>query len=656
MYREKYYDKFYELIQLERDEEIQRHLNEIKKLSGYQREKKGRAFLNMRGKKEKTTILGRTIIKYLKMDYTKALPDSEIKVGNVVVISKKNVLDNNNPKGTVIEKSKFNITIAFDSKPDKIFYRDNVRIDLYVNDLSYKRMIEALDVIKDNKEENKYLINKILGNNKLEDGKYNGDEKIQRGLNISQKEAIKRALSTRDVFLVHGPPGTGKTSTCIEILTEAAKSHEYNRILATAESNAAIDNMVYRLVRRDVKVIRIGHPFRVNKTLREHTLDFMIEDHLRYKEITALREQAYEKLEELDSLTHPSQRWVRGMSTEEIISLAKEGKGSRGVSKEKIREIAEYLKVKENINKIFKKAAETEKEIISELLKDAEVICTTNVTAGSEILDGYTFDLLLMDEASQATEPSSLIPIVKSKKVIFAGDHKQLPPTIMSDKARNNGLSVSMFERLISDFGKKNSFMLDMQYRMNDKISKFPSEKFYDGKLMSGRRNKDWKLNIYGRLPKKYKFAFDPEKPIVFINRFGSYEKKISGSGSVYNENESKVVKYLTDTFIDLGINEDQIGVITPYKAQVDCIRTELNNRAIEVDTVDSFQGRAKDIVILSLVRSNETGEVGFLKDYRRLNVSITRARKKLIVIGDRVTVQNEPLYKELLDYIYKNS
>jgi predicted DNA helicase len=636
--RQEYVNKFNELISLERKEEMNRHIEEIKRLSGKVREKKGRALLFMRGKLEGTTIGGRHIVKFTKMDNGVEIIDSEINVGDLIIVSNGYPLKKGNFTGTVIEKSKYALTVVFDKAPNKVFISKNIRLDLYVNDTTFQMMLDTLNIIKNKAEVSTDLIEKILGNEKL-DNIFN-----YRNLNI-----LDIADKVNDIFLLHGPPGTGKTSVCIDILVDSVK--KYENILATADSNTAVDNIVYRLAYKGINVIRIGHPYRVNKVLREHTLDYLLMDHKRYEEVKFLRDSAFKELELLEKFIYPSKKYTRGMSDDEILKQAEHNKGTRGVSKEIISNMAEYINKRREIDEIFDRAAKLEKDIIEEILSKADVICTTNVGAGSKFIKDYEFDLLLMDEASQATETSALIPIIKSKKVIFAGDHKQLPPVVMNDLAAKKGYNISMFERLIEDFGNKNSYMLNLQYRMNEKIAGFSSEMFYDGKLKTARKNKNRILDVPRRIAKEYMYALNPSKPIVFINVDRGKEKRIGRGSSIYNEEEAKYVIDYVNKFIEYGIDEGQIGVITPYKAQSEYIKERIFNANIEVDTVDSFQGRGKDVIILSLVRSNDEKEIGFLKDYRRLNVSLTRARKKLIIIGDKSTIESEYLFKRLLDY-----
>jgi len=269
---------------------------------------------------------------------------------------------------------------------------------------------------------------------------------------------------------------------------------------------------------------------------------------------------------------------------------------------------------------------------------------------GSEILKGERFDFAVIDEATQSTEPSSLISVLKTKRFIMAGDHKQLPPTILNGDAARGNLSRSLFERLLEMHGDKIRVMLDVQYRMNEEIAEFPGKEFYDGKLRADESVK--KHNLLDILPKS-KFVNEDVKPFLFIDTGGSEmfkERTRRGSTSKENAGEAKLVEEIAERLLSLGVKPEDIAVISPYDDQVALIRKELRVEGLEIKTVDGFQGREKEVVIVSFVRSNKSREIGFLKDLRRLNVSITRAKRKLVLIGDSHTLESEGCYKRLVE------
>ncbi|WP_027339459.1 IGHMBP2 family helicase [Halonatronum saccharophilum] len=653
---EKYIDKYIALVQLEREEEIKRHELEIKRLSGYQREKKGRALLHLRGRDQGEAFGAKVIFKFIRQRRGEALPDHSIDIGDLVLLSKGDPLRKSNPTGTVVEKTKRSITVAFDKKTPNFLSGKGLRLDLYINDITFQRMLEALSILKRGKGRLKELRSKLLGFDKASFNSLPSVDFSNKDLNKSQKEAVRSSLAAKDFFLIHGPPGTGKTMTSIEVLEQLVKRGE--KVLATADSNTAVDNLLERLIKRGIKVIRIGHPIRVSEMLRGKTLDYMVEKEPKYKEAIKLREKAYKLVEEQKSFVHPSGRWRRGLSNEQIKKLAKAGKSSRGISPKKIKEMGQWLFLQDEIDSLFKDIDRLEEEAVNSLIDRADVVCTTNSTAGSEVLAKKQFDTLLVDEATQATEPSVLIPLVKANKFILAGDHKQLPPTILNREAQEKGLSLSLFERLLKVHGVKIKAILNTQYRMNKDIMDFVSEEFYKGQLLVNKEIEDISLNDFdlslssGRSPAEE--AIKIEESVIYFDTVGmrSLEESKDGSKSYSNRIEAQLTLEVAVHSLSSGIDQKSLGIITPYKDQVDRIKKLLKYDKVEVNTVDAFQGREKEIIILSLVRSNKEGNIGFLRDIRRLNVSLSRAKRKLVIIGDSSTVSTHPIYERLIDYV----
>ncbi|MFW5904453.1 MAG: IGHMBP2 family helicase, partial [Candidatus Saliniplasma sp.] len=528
-----------------------------------------------------------------------------------------------------------------------------VRIDLYVNDITYQRMLNAIESVSDLKGRKSNLIDKLLSYKELEQHDIEKIYYINQELNVSQKRAVKDSLKSEDIHLIHGPPGTGKTITCVEVIEQAVESSK--SIIACADSNTAVDNLVEHLVNAGRDVVRVGHPARVTPILREHILDYLLEDNESFQKADELRQKALELKDRQEEYTYPSGRWRRGLSNEAIRSLAKKGKGSRGISPNKIKEMAKSIELQEKIDELFEEVDRMEDKAVDDILQRADVVCTTNSSAGSELLEGIEFDICVIDEATQATEPSCLIPIVKSKKVVMAGDHKQLPPTIKNKQAKEEGLADTMFERIIAMYGSRVKTLLEVQYRMNEKIMHFSDDTFYEGRIKAHGSVK--KHTLEGVLNKisdgKFSDVIDPKEPIVFVDTIGNMlEKSREGSTSKENPGESVLVSHIVDELIDEGISKMDIGVITPYDDQKDNIESRIDYQNIEVDTVDGFQGREKEVIILSLTRSNRSNDIGFLKDLRRLNVSITRAKRKLIIIGDSTTLAKHPVYDSLFKYI----
>ncbi|MFW5945394.1 MAG: IGHMBP2 family helicase [Candidatus Natronoplasma sp.] len=648
---QEYIEHFSELVEFERKEEMERHEREMRKLSGWERENEGRAILNARARDDGTGLGGKFLVKIVRKD---GLPETEISVGDLVRISKNEPLSDDNPSGTVIEKTGYSIKAAFDDRPPDWMY-DKVRVDLYVNDITYQRMLDALKRIEELEGKKRRLMETLL---KEKERHFDPIEQVyfcNRELNESQKEAVKRALGSEEFHLIHGPPGTGKTVTSVEIIEQAIEKGE--EILACADSNVAVDNLVEHLVSRGREVVRVGHPARVTPVLREHTLDYILEKNGTYQKAQELRERALDLKDEQDEYTYPSGRWRRGLSDEAIKSLAGKGKGSRGIPPDKMIEMAKSLEIQEKVDELFEKVDQLEKKAVGEVLDRADVVCSTNSSSASQALEDENFDLCVIDEATQATEPSCLIPTVKAEKLVMAGDHKQLPPTILNERAKEEGLDETMFERLIALYGDKVKSLLKTQYRMHEKIMRFSADEFYDGGLIADDSVKEHTLSclIGEEIEGKFKEVLDANMPLALVDTQGEMpERTRAGSTSKENPGEAVLAENFASRYMDAGLEPTDIGIITPYKDQADLINEKIDEDQVEVDTVDGFQGKEKELIILSLTRSNNTGVIGFLRDLRRLNVSLTRAKRKLIVLCDTKTLSSHETYEKLFDYMKK--
>jgi len=641
----KYIGHFTELVELEREEQMRRHEEEMRRLSGREREERGRAFLKMKGKSQDLGLGGKHLVQFRKQTPGSTLPESEIEVGDLVLISKTSLWDEDNPLGTVAEKTSYAITIAFDNAPPGFVYRKDLRIDLFVNDITFQRMLEAL---KQFKRLPRWRKDKLLGNTAPEFAQAGKIEFFNTKLNKSQQEAVVRSLAARDFFLIHGPPGTGKTITCVEVIAQLIQRG--NRILTAADSNVAVDNLVERLDRIGVNVVRLGHPARIIPALRRRSLDYLVQDEPDYRKAQEFRNRAYELKEHMKRYIMPEMRWRRGLSDEEIMLLASEGATTRGIPLKKIEGMKKWLDLKHELDRLFGDARELEERAIRRIIKAAAVICTTNSTAGSEILKAEKFDFAVIDEATQSTEPSALIAVLKAKRFIMAGDHKQLPPTVLNEEAACRSFTKSLFERLLALYGDRIRVMLDVQYRMNEEIAEFPNREFYDGKLKADEQVK--RRTLKDILPESVDEDSEDVKPFLFIDTGGNAEleeRVRKGSTSRENPGEAKLVKDVAERLLNRGIRPEDIAVISPYDDQVAHIKRMLHVEGLEIKTVDGFQGREKEVVIVSFVRSNKSGTIGFLNDLRRLNVSITRAKRKLVLIGDSNTLESEGCYRRLV-------
>jgi predicted DNA helicase len=663
-----YVRRFTRLVEMEREEEMRRHEQEIRSLSGREREEKGRALLDMRGREEGEG-LGGVRVKFMKETKGEPLPDTEISTGDLVMISKTDPLRDDNPTGTVTQVTGYSVTASFDEAPDRWMTGDGLRVDLYVNDVTYQRMKDALARLPDAEGALRRLRDVCAGTaNPSPNPPAEVEDWHNERLNDSQKQAVRESLATEDVHLIHGPPGTGKTTTAIEVIRQCVDRGE--SVLATAASNTAVDNLLEFLVQQGVDAVRLGHPARVSPALQEHTLDARIQDNETYRASQEVREEAFALLDERDDLTAPSGRYRRGMSDEKIQRLAEEGRGSRGVSPEKIAEMAEWLRLREKADELFDEAEALEDEAIGEELDAADVVCTTNATAGSDLLDGRTVDTLVIDEATQATAPSCWIPIVHADRVIMAGDHKQLPPTIQNEEAAREGLRRTLFERLAhhhdTTAAEPSSIrsLLRVQYRMHETIMDFPSRTFYDDRLRADASVKRHTLEDLGvrvtDVPGEDRAVLDPVRPLVFVDtsEIDAPETQRRGSTSRENPTEAEIVVRLARNLLRAGVEAEDIAVIAPYDDQVRRLTDRLERApeaavedGLEVDTVDGFQGREKEVVLVSLVRSNPEGRIGFLDEPRRFNVSLTRAKRKAVVVGDRSTVRAGEVFARFARY-----
>ncbi|RCW53985.1 MULTISPECIES: IGHMBP2 family helicase [Halanaerobium] len=655
-----YYNRFHELVDLERQEEIDRHKLEIKYLSARERQAKGRALLELHGKDNGTTFGHRPLVKFTSKYKGEKLAETQITPGDLVMISLDKPLHPDNPTGTVVEKTSYSITVAFESHPPEFIYNKGVRLDLFVNDTTFQRMFTALDKIKNPENQLQEKKRDIL----LERKKAESAAKVElelEHLNQSQKAAVENALAAEDIYLIQGPPGTGKTVTAVELIARAV---DYgNKVLAAAESNTAVDNLLELLAEKELNVIRIGHPIRVNKKLREHTLDEVVMEHPDYLEAEKLRDEVSDLINRQESYIYPGGKYRRGLSDQEIKNYAEKDLEHhvRGISPEVIGEMANWLELQEKIDSYFRQIEQLENKAVEELLDQADVICTTNITAGSELLENRDFDLSVIDEATQATQPAALIPYLKAEKTILIGDHKQLPPTVVNQEAVRKGLSVSLFEKLIEIYPDQLSSMLETQYRMNREIMGFSSIYFYNNSLKAADSVAGRKLSDLGvKIDEDQCFtekSLKTEYPMVFLDtkEMKANERSFEGSNSYDNPVESEIVLDILDRALKSSLSETDIAVIAAYKDQVDLINQHNSFKNVEIDTVDAFQGREKEMIVFSAVRSNQENNIGFLRDLRRLNVALTRAKRKMIFIGDSSTICEYDAYAKLLKYIKKS-
>lgn len=431
-------------------------------------------------------------------------------------------------------------------------------------------------------------------------------------LNSSQNQALNDMIAAHDIGIIHGPPGTGKTTTLVQVIKQLAKGEKH--ILVCTPSNAAADLLTDKLAEQKLNVVRVGSISRVDEELLSHTLDEQLKSCKEYTEVKKIKKQAAE---------------YRRMA----------GKYKRNFGKSEREQRNMMYKQAKSLSK---DAADYEDHLINKIFDEADVITCTLVGSTSRYLNHRRFYTVIIDEAAQALEAATWIPISKGQKVILAGDPFQLPPTIKSRQAAKEGLEETLLERCIANHLKVN--LLDTQYRMNEQIMNFSNQQFYGGKLKADETVRHHLID---------------DKAVQFIDTAGCgfEEKKDKESLSLYNQGEIDLVKKLLEQHLAIHQTEFSIGIISPYRQQVERLSESINKAYdflpnVKIDTIDSFQGQERDLIIISLVRSNESSEIGFLKDYRRLNVALTRAKKKLIVIGDSATLASDKFYSQFMDYI----
>ena len=629
----KYIKNLIRLINYEREAEIELMVHEIEHMSGQKREELGRAINKVKGK-YLGEELGSKIVQFGRFEKI----ETEISVGDMVLVSTDNPL-RSDLTGTVTEKGGKFIKVGFDKRVPKWALKKKVRLDLYANDVTFRRMEDNLKNLS------------LKGKNALEYSLRKRDPQknknvpyisyIDQSLNSSQKTAIENALSCQNFFLIHGPFGTGKTRTLVELISQETRQN--HKVLATAESNAAVDNILDRLVdNKKLNLTRLGHPQRVSKNNVTQTLAYKVENHELNKKIKKIRKKIDKLIEKRSSFTKPTPQYRRGYGDYDILHNASKGKGGRGISADKMKSMAKWIEASQEIDEAHDEIKRIENKMIKKIIDESDVILATNSSAALDSIANTKFDVAIIDEASQATIPSILIPISKAHRFILAGDHKQLPPTIISERALE--LENTLFESLIEKYPFK-SQLLNVQYRMNSLLMKFPNAEFYNNGLKSDSSVDEITIN-------DLLMQDSDEEALLFIDtsEVDDYgENHLKDSKSIVNKLEAKIAVSIANDYIVAGVSADDIGIISPYADQVKIIQEKT---PVEVKTIDGFQGREKEIIIISTVRSNEWGNIGFLSDLRRLNVAITRAKRKLIIIGNSDTLKNNPTYSRLIKFV----
>ncbi len=614
-----HFQRLIRLLELEAEAEKQEALRDMQRRSPAAAETSGSTLIHLVIRDEEAGLGGRILLTLGKRNQTLALPWTRLGTGTPVILSEEGRQSSDEGwRGVVSRLSKDNLQVAFSQWPEPESERPTFRLDRFTDEISNQRQLEGLE--KASQAANSRfadLRDVLLGLRSPAYHLIDEPATLDTTLNDSQLEAVRFALSAEDVAIIHGPPGTGKTTTIVELIRQITRAGQ--RVLAVAPSNLAVDNLFEKLLTSGEKAIRVGHPARVRPDLRYQTLDALAENHPNLKLARKLARDAYALRVQASKTTRarpePGERRARRQEAKQMLADARK----------------------------------IEDQVVASVLDSARVVCATLTGLDRDMLGSQHFDWCIMDEASQCTEAAAWAPLQIADRLVLAGDHFQLPPTIISPQAVAQGFNVSLLERLIEQLGKGAARRLSVQYRMHHQIMKFSSQEFYEDSLSADDSVREHLLfTLPGLITNELTGT-----PIDFIDTAGaSYDESVEPEGdSRYNLQEADLVVKKVQSLLACGLAPTEIAVISPYSAQVRLLRERLQQPEMEIDSVDGFQGREKEAVIVSLVRSNREGLVGFLEDVRRMNVALTRARRKLIVIGDSATITIHPFYQRMVTY-----
>ena len=611
-----HHEAYLRLIRLELEDELAMTEKRLKDWPEKKLEANGIALFGLVAKTD-GWLFGQRIIK-LRPKSGGSFGSHRFRQGDIVMLSRSNPLKEKPIEAIVSDRSRGVIRVVLPEAPSGI-RGGTWRMDRGANRVAFDRMRDALNMIFE--EDGGVPLRDLLlgmvhdpaGTASLvpEMGGVRAQKAALRsGMNRAQIEASEHAIHSR-LTLIQGPPGTGKTYTAVRVL-EAWAKQDYGTILAVADSNVAVDNLLEGLLELGVRAVRLGQPVKVRENLREATMDAQMEIH-------ELNRELVEEIERNEKLS----RRIKGMR----------GGKEKGLAHR-------------DLSRGWKEVRRIEREIRDDILDRCQVLCCTCIGSGHDLLDGRRFSRVLIDEATQATEPASLVPLVRgSRQIVLIGDHKQLPPTVISRRAEDGGLSRSLFERLL-DMGIEPK-LLTTQYRMHPSISEFPNTHFYQGLLEDGVST-DQRPAPMGMLWP------DWESPMAFVPVDGDELLSPDGASKENPAEASWAVKILIGLVEGGEVDLSDIGIVTPYAGQVRAIRDMIPEslQSVEVRTVDGYQGREKDVIIFSCVRSNKDGNVGFLSDPRRLNVALTRSRRGLVVVGDPETLRSDENWRSWIEHI----
>lgn len=618
----KEFDQLLELLALERKEDLEQFKQITQKLSLDERREKGYSWYPLQVVKQGYTYGDRA---YVIVERTSHLNEPhQFRSGTIVnLFTQQPTVKHREKSGTIqyLDRNKMKIVLNSKDLPDWLGL-GLIGVDLLFDDTTYQEMEKALKKVMQADGDRLAEIRDILLGKLPSKSDLFIQPKAIEGLNPSQNTAVHHMLSTLDVSIVHGPPGTGKTTTMVAAIKKAVKRE--NTVLVCAPSNTAVDLLTERLANQGLQVVRIGNISRVDENIIRHTLDMQISQHPDAKNIKKVKIQAADARRQ-------AQRYKRKFGAQEY---------------------QERRQLYKEAGELMAWANQLEDRLINQILDGAQVITCTLVGSVNKVLDRRKFRTVFIDEAAQALEPATWIPITKASRVILTGDPFQLPPTVKSREAQKKGYDITLIEKAMQRL--ENTHLLNVQYRMHEMIMGFSNEQFYDNRLQADETVKNHRLETIHN------------QPLVFIDTAGcGFEEKIQEAfKSRYNPDEFQILcEHLYQLVDDYeGRELPSIAIISPYREQVTHIKQtvqedpKLENLPISVNTIDGFQGQEKDVIYISLVRSNGKSEIGFLGDTRRMNVAMTRARKQLVIVGDSATIGSHPFYDAFLTYCEKQN
>ncbi|XP_006893295.1 PREDICTED: DNA-binding protein SMUBP-2 isoform X2 [Elephantulus edwardii] len=622
---ESFVSKQLDLLELERDAEVEERRSWQESVSLKELQSRGVCLLRLQVTSQRTGLYGRLLATFepRKCGPEAVLPSHSFTSGDIVGLYEAANEGSQLATGILTRVTQKSVIVAFDETHDfqlNLDRENSYRLLKLANDVTYKRLKRALLALKKHHSGPASSLIEVLfgGSAPSPAGDTHALSFYNPSLDASQKEAVSFALAQKELAIIHGPPGTGKTTTVVEIILQAVK--QGSKVLCCAPSNVAVDNLVERLARCEQRVLRLGHPARLLDSIQHHSLDAVLARSDGAQIVADIRKDMDQVL----------------MKTKKA-----QDRRERGHLQTEIRQLRKELK-------------EREEAAMLQSLASAHVVLATNTGASPDgplkLLPEGHFDVVVIDECAQAMEASCWIPLLKARKCILAGDHKQLPPTVVSHKAALAGLSLSLMERL-AGFCAEQVRMLTVQYRMHQAIARWASEALYHGQLVAHPSVAEHLLRDLPGVTSTEETAL----PLLLIDTAGCGLCELEGDEehSRGNPGEVRLVSLHVQALVDAGVPARDIAVITPYNLQVDLLRQSLASRypELEVRSVDGFQGREKEAVVLSFVRSNRKGEVGFLAEDRRINVAVTRARRHVAIVCDSRTVTNHTFLKALVAY-----